>query len=245
VFAGFSAPGYTQVPDEFFDVCLAHLSGAETKVMCYLFRRTFGWKKERDAISLSQITDGIVRRDGTRLDSGAGVSRETAASALRSLERKGLIIREPQVRPDGGTGVTVYRIRFRRESADPTPRVGRSDSPRSGEPTLPVGPGDSVLVKQADPQEPSPTTDLQQQPVNTRGIDWETVRTLLRSRFNRANWETYIQPLTFEALRGDTAILRAPSPFVAEWVRTRFSSVLETALAAAAGRSVTVEVVAA
>ena len=121
--------------------------------------RTFGWKKERDAISLSQITDGIVRRDGTRLDSGAGGSRETAASALRSLERKGLIIREPPVRPDGGMGVAVYRIRFRRESADPPP--GSEDpTPRLGEPTLPVGPGDSVLVKQADPQDHLPQQPL-------------------------------------------------------------------------------------
>jgi hypothetical protein len=232
------------VPDEFFDVCLPHLSGAETKVMCYLFRRTFGWKKESDAVSLSQLTDGIVRRDGTRLDGGAGVSRETAANALRSLERKGLIVREPQIRPDGGTGTTVYRIRFRGQSVHPTPPVNKSDSPPSADPLPPVGHADSPPVGNPDRQDSPPTTDIDHQPPG-KTIDWEAIREQLRDRFSRANWETYIAPLSFERLETGRAVLRAPSPFVAEWVRGRFGSALAAALADAAGRPVSVDIVAA
>lgn len=241
VFDGFSAPGYTQVPDEFFDVCLPHLSGSETKVMCYLFRRTFGWKKESDAVSLSQLTDGIMRRDGTRLDGGAGVTRETAANALRSLERKGLIVRQPQVRPDGGTGTTVYRIRFRGQSANPTRPAQNSDSPPSKPPTRPVGAADAAPVSLDDRQDPRSTTTTIHQPSNTE-VDWAAVQERLRSRFSRANWETYIAPLTLERFEGDRVLLRAPTPFVADWVRGRFASVLAAALAAAAGRPVAVEV---
>ncbi|GIW05502.1 MAG: hypothetical protein KatS3mg060_0307 [Dehalococcoidia bacterium] len=244
LFEGFSAPGYTQVPDEFFDVCLPHLTGAETKVMCYLFRRTFGWKKESDAVSLSQLTDGIVRRDGTRLDGGAGVTRETAANALRSLERKGLILREPQVRPDGGTGTTVYRIRFRGQSGIPTPPVDRSDSPPAAKPTPPVGHTDAVPVGEADRQDPRSTTDSPQEPTSTQ-IDWPAIRDRLRSRFSRANWETYIAPLTFAGWDHGRAVLRAPNPFVADWVRGRFGSALAAALADAAGRPVSLDIVAA
>jgi hypothetical protein len=241
VFEGFSAPGYTQVPDEFFDVCLPHLSGSETKVMCYLFRRTFGWKKESDAVSLSQLTDGIVRRDGTRLDGGAGVTRETAANALRSLERKGLIVREPQVRPDGGTGTTVYRIRFRGQSANPTRPAKNSDSPPSTPPTHPVGVSDAARVGPGDRQDPRSTTANRHQPADTQ-VDWAAIQERLRSRFSRPNWETYIAPLVLEQLSGDRALLRAPTPFVADWVRGRFASVLAAALAAATGRPIAVEV---
>ncbi|MCS6801781.1 MAG: DnaA N-terminal domain-containing protein [Chloroflexota bacterium] len=244
VFEGFSAPGYTQVPDEFFDVCLPHLSGSETKVMCYLFRRTFGWKKESDAVSLSQLTDGIVRRDGTRLDGGAGVTRETAANALRSLERKGLIVREPQVRADGGTGTTVYRIRFRTQSANPTPPGRNSDPPPSAAPTPRVETADSVPVGTVDRQDSRSTTKRSHQPANTQ-VDWPALRSALRGRFSRANWETYIAPLALERLEGGRAILRAPTPFVADWVRSRFASAIATALAEAAGQPISVEIVAA
>ena len=79
VFAGFDSPRYTPTPDQIFDELLAPglLTEAELRVLLYIVRRTFGWKKELDNISLSQITGGIVRRDGTRLDWGAGVAKSS------------------------------------------------------------------------------------------------------------------------------------------------------------------------
>jgi hypothetical protein len=44
-FKGYTSPNYTQVPDELFDEQLPHLSGAELKVLLYIMRRTFGFKK--------------------------------------------------------------------------------------------------------------------------------------------------------------------------------------------------------
>ena len=57
-FAGFSSPNYTQVPDELFDVLLPALSDAELRVLLYIIRRTFGFKRDADAISLSQMVHG-------------------------------------------------------------------------------------------------------------------------------------------------------------------------------------------
>ncbi len=71
-FRGFRFPNTTPVPDELFDELLADLSGAELKVLMYICRRTFGFKKERDTISLSQIASGIVTREGRVLDKGTG-----------------------------------------------------------------------------------------------------------------------------------------------------------------------------
>lgn len=44
-FEGFSSPNFTSVPDEFFDVLAPRLSGSEVKVLLYIIRRTFGFKK--------------------------------------------------------------------------------------------------------------------------------------------------------------------------------------------------------
>src|SRR5215207_9360313 len=63
-FDGFTRPNYTIVPDELFDRLLHQLSGAELKVLLYIIRRTFGFKKDSDRISLKQMAEGIRTRDG-------------------------------------------------------------------------------------------------------------------------------------------------------------------------------------
>ncbi len=63
-FDGFSTPQYTQVPDQLFDELLSLLTGAELKVLLYICRRTFGFKKESDNISLNQMLNGIRKRMG-------------------------------------------------------------------------------------------------------------------------------------------------------------------------------------
>jgi hypothetical protein len=59
-FQGFRSPTTTPIPDEVFDELMADLTGAELKVLLYICRRTFGFKKESDTISLHQIAEGIV-----------------------------------------------------------------------------------------------------------------------------------------------------------------------------------------
>src|SRR5437764_13092821 len=90
-FTGFQSPNYTIVPDELFDELLPTLSGGELKVLLYIIRRTFGFKKETDTISLKQMLRGIVTRDGRALDHGVGLSKPTLLQALRSLVTKGII----------------------------------------------------------------------------------------------------------------------------------------------------------
>lgn len=54
-FSGFVFPTTTPVPDQLFDELLPRLSGAELKVLMYIIRRTFGFKKQSDDISLAQL----------------------------------------------------------------------------------------------------------------------------------------------------------------------------------------------
>ena len=111
-FDGFQSPNYTIVPDELFDQLLAYLSGAELKVLLYIIRRTFGFKRESDSISLSQMLHGITTNDGRILDHGAGLSKPTLLQALRSLQEKHVIQTERRRSVERGDEPTVYRLRF-------------------------------------------------------------------------------------------------------------------------------------
>jgi phage replication O-like protein O len=86
-------PNSTQIPDLILDRWMAELSGAEFKVLLYVARRTYGFGKESDNISLNQMASGIRRRDGTILDLGTGLSRSGVKSACNSLIQLGVLVR--------------------------------------------------------------------------------------------------------------------------------------------------------
>src|SRR5581483_5738161 len=112
-FGGYSKPNYTMVPDELFDEQLCHLSGAELKVLLYIIRRTFGFKKDSDVISLSQISNGITTHDGKVLDRGTGLAKRHAIAALKALVQMGLITAERRSSPERGFEATVYYLNVR------------------------------------------------------------------------------------------------------------------------------------
>jgi hypothetical protein len=111
-FAGYAIPNTTQIPDEFIDKQMAFLSGAEVKVMLYVFRRTLGFKRHADNISLNQLLSGITKRDGTRLDYGTGLSKSTLLGAIKSLVERKLIIVEQRQSDERGNEPTTYRLNF-------------------------------------------------------------------------------------------------------------------------------------
>lgn len=107
---GIGNPNTTPIPDLFLDWIAPFLSGSEVKVMLYIFRRTFGFKKDQDAIAYSQFLRGIVKNDGKRLDCGAGVSEGSLIKALDNLTTLGLIFRHRQYAADGGRDTTLYEV---------------------------------------------------------------------------------------------------------------------------------------
>jgi len=109
-FDGYTPANYTMVPDQLFDEQLVDLSGAELKVLLYIMRHTFGWKKDSDNISLSQMLHGITRRDGTIVDHGTGVSKRTLLTALNDLEAGGYIVTTRRQSAERGYEPTNYRL---------------------------------------------------------------------------------------------------------------------------------------
>ncbi len=127
-FRGFDVPNFTPVPDEFLDEMLPLMkSEAELKILLYAMRRTYGFKRDSDNISISQLLRGITTREGSRLDRGTGLSKKHLLKALDSLEEKGLLIRTRRHSEKNGDEATNYRLMLRPDWQAPVP-----DSPQVG-----------------------------------------------------------------------------------------------------------------
>ena len=72
-------PNSYQTPNLFADRLMAYLTGDEWKTLHYALRRTFGFNRERDRISVSQFMNGNGRLDeaGRPLEYGTGLSHST------------------------------------------------------------------------------------------------------------------------------------------------------------------------
>jgi len=113
-FAGFELPNTTPVPDIVFDELLGKLTGNELKVLLYIIRRTYGFGKNADAISLSQFRRGIKTKDEKVLDKGCGIDHNrTIIVSLNSLEEKGYITSKKRKTKIGDSDTTVYKLQFK------------------------------------------------------------------------------------------------------------------------------------
>jgi hypothetical protein len=153
-FKGYSSPNYTPVPDELFDEQLADLSGAELKVLLYIIRRTFGFKKTQDNISLHQLLKGITTKEGSVMDRGTGLSKKTLLGTIKSLVEKHLILTERRRSKEKGDEPTTYRLNILGETPDakPTPR-GVKSTPGGGVKSTPRPRSKKYTTQETERQE--------------------------------------------------------------------------------------------
>lgn len=145
-FQGFSYPTTTPVPDLLFDHVMQELNEGELKVLLYIIRRTFGFKKQCDEISLAQMVEGIVTKEGSILDRGTGLSKKTVMAALRSLKDKNLIEAVRNRTEERGDLPTTYKLKMA------SPR-GEEFTPGGGEEFTPRGRGKIYTTQQTVLQE--------------------------------------------------------------------------------------------
>lgn len=83
---------YFKVPHEFLEY-LPHLSEGALKISLYIIRHTWGFSEysKPKKITRDEFAYGRKRKDGTRIDSGAGVSKRGIGDWLSELEEIGLI----------------------------------------------------------------------------------------------------------------------------------------------------------
>lgn len=74
-----AAPNYTQIPNVIIDYWMTRLSSIEFNVLLFICRKTFGWHKARDRISLSQIMEAVKS------------GRSRVSEALQTLVAVGLV----------------------------------------------------------------------------------------------------------------------------------------------------------
>lgn len=84
------------------------LSGSEQKLLDFILRRTYGFQKLEDRISLSQFVDGVGK-----LGKGTGVSKAQAQRSLKTLEEKGFIRSERE-----GYQTRLIKLALRDEEAE-------------------------------------------------------------------------------------------------------------------------------
>lgn len=92
------APNTTQVPNVIFDYWMSRLSPAEFKVLLCICRKTFGWHKMRDSISLSQI------------EKATGLSHFGVSKIINSLVDLKLIIKVNTKNSDNIYETNQYEI---------------------------------------------------------------------------------------------------------------------------------------
>jgi len=154
-FTGFRLPNYTQVPDELFDKLLPDLVESELKVLLYIVRRTLGFKKRLDAISLKQLEKGIPGKDR-----GAGIGRRQIIRCLKCLEEKRIIRIIRQKDPKNINEINFYSLNFSEEN-------GGSDSQDTTvvSPTTPRSDiGDIRVVSPVSPNNKQNTQQTDQNP---------------------------------------------------------------------------------
>lgn len=87
-------PNSYQKPNLYTDKLMRFLTGDEWKTLDYAMRRTFGFNKDVDRISITQFMNGNGRVDenGDLLEYGTGLSREDQVNALNELKRFGILV---------------------------------------------------------------------------------------------------------------------------------------------------------
>lgn len=73
---------FTQVPNEILEaLARTYLSPNESKIVFLIIRKTYGWHKQTDWISLSQIVEGT------------GIAKPNVCRSIKSLRKRNIITR--------------------------------------------------------------------------------------------------------------------------------------------------------
>lgn len=128
---------FTKVPNELIDSYLSKLSGAEMAVITYIARKTYGFQKCKDVISISQF------------QKATGFAPNTIRAAIQELLEIGLVKRKPENRS------FLYEIdqtKFNNTMADNTSNIDPSNDDTSILTVLDPSNLESITPHELNPQ---------------------------------------------------------------------------------------------
>lgn len=115
-FDGFEVPeqNWFRLPNSWTDVTAQITSLAELKVIEYVLRHTWGYQEYGivKRISIDEFMEGRKRADGTRMDSGTGLSNKSVIKGTRRAVEDGLLIEEVDD-SDRGRIKKYYSVRMK------------------------------------------------------------------------------------------------------------------------------------
>ena len=112
-FPGFKPPteNWSKLPHEFVDALAMVETVGELKVIIYILRHTWGFQEQQKKITMDEFEHGRKRRDGTRMDTGTGLTNPTVRDGLKRAEAHGFIEVEVDNR-DLGRVKRFYSLRM-------------------------------------------------------------------------------------------------------------------------------------
>lgn len=198
-------PNSTQIPDVILDEWMPGLSGAELAVVLFVARKTFGWGKGFDRISLTQMQEGT------------GLARSTVARTCDELTSKGLL----DTRPAQGRTPAAYRLNMdwgpeqSTENRHPETPQSTENATSTNSGTVPkigstVPKNDTVTVPKIGPTRDT-ARDTRQETEKTPPYPQGGERECVRSQGFDTFWEAYPKKQAKEPARKAWKAL-APNP---------------------------------
>jgi phage replication O-like protein O len=103
--------GYTSIANEIMDrLCRVRVPGEWRQVLDFIIRKTYGWNKTEDQISLSQFVDGT------------GLSKIAVCKAVNGLIKMNLITKKGNVTQNGNDYIPTYCFIKNYEKWTPLPK---------------------------------------------------------------------------------------------------------------------------
>lgn len=109
-------PNFFQTPNIYVDVLMPLLTPEEFMVLMFAVRRTLGFHKRQDRISMSQFCTGTIK-NGDAKDDGTGLSPNAVRNALRKLELYRILTKVDDNNPPLNEG-GMYEIQFSSKTID-------------------------------------------------------------------------------------------------------------------------------
>jgi DNA-binding PadR family transcriptional regulator len=93
LFQGFAEPqeNWSRLPHVLINALPIFETKAELSVVLYILRHTWGYGDEEKKITLDEFMNGRKRKDGTRIDSGTGMVKQSIINGLQRAEQHGFI----------------------------------------------------------------------------------------------------------------------------------------------------------
>ena len=169
----FARQGHFTVIDNFIlDHIMPNVAPNAWKVLCFIIRKTVGWQKEEDKLSLGQIMDGTGIKN-----------RNTVSNAISQLEQDNYILVH---RPDDQKTPNTYSLNSEYElvqksyqandeaSTEIVPELVRKSYPQNKDSkqtnNIAGKPADKPKTTKTKPKEPGPKTILMDEFVKVTGL---------------------------------------------------------------------------